>query len=168
MKKHVANIITGSRILFSLPLLLLSPLSTWFCALYILCGLTDMIDGAAARRTGAVSKFGARLDTVADFIFVLVCLVKLLPLMRLPVWLWVWALLIALVKIVSCAVFFIRRKRMISVHSVLNKMAGFALFLFPLSWGFAEPAYSAIAVCLLANAAAIQEARLVVRGAEDL
>ena len=168
MKKHIANIITGSRILFSLPLLLLSPLSAWFCALYILCGLTDMIDGAAARRTGAVSKFGARLDTVADFIFVLVCLVKLLPLMRLPVWLWVWALLIALVKIVSCAVFFIRRKRMISVHSVLNKMAGFALFLFPLSWGFAEPAYSAIAVCLLASAAAIQEACLVVRGAEDL
>lgn len=168
MKKHIANIITGSRILFGLPLLLLSPLSAWFGALYILCGLTDMIDGAAARRAGAVSKFGARLDTVADFIFVLVCLVKLLPLMRLPVWLWLWALLIALVKIVSCAVGFIRRKRMISVHSVLNKMAGFALFLFPLSWGFAEPAYSAIAVCLLASAAAIQEARLVVRGAQDL
>ena len=127
-----------------------------------------MIDGTVARMTGAVSKFGARLDTVADFIFVLVCLVKLLPLMRLPVWLWLWALLIALVKIVSCAVGFIRRKRMISVHSVLNKMAGFAWFLFPLSWGFAEPAYSAIAVCLLASAAAIQEARLVVRGAQDL
>ena len=168
MKKHIANIITGSRILFSLPLLLLSPLSTWFCALYILCGLTDMIDGTVARRAGAVSKFGARLDTVADFIFALVCLVKLLPLMRLPVWLWAWALLIALVKIVSCAVFFIRRKRMISVHSVLNKMMGLALFLFPLTLTFIEPTYSIAAICVLATVAVMQEVCFAKRGQEVL
>lgn len=48
-----------------------------------------MIDGTIARKTGAVSEFGARLDTVADFVFMLVCSIKILPLMHIPVWLWI-------------------------------------------------------------------------------
>ena len=70
MKKYIANIITGSRAIFSLPLLFISLSSAWFYALYLLCGLTDMIDGTIARKTGAVSKFGARLDTASDFVFI--------------------------------------------------------------------------------------------------
>ena len=69
MKKHIANIITGSRIIFSLLLLFVPLTSAWFYTLYLLCGFTDMIDGAIARKAGAVSQFGARLDTAADFIF---------------------------------------------------------------------------------------------------
>ena len=42
MKKHIANIITGSRIAFSLPLLFIPLTSVWFYALYLLCGLSDM------------------------------------------------------------------------------------------------------------------------------
>ncbi|MBE6607666.1 MAG: hypothetical protein E7633_03830 [Ruminococcaceae bacterium] len=49
MKKHIANIITGSRIIFSLPLLLLPLSSVWFYALYLLCGFTDMIDVSQRR-----------------------------------------------------------------------------------------------------------------------
>ena len=64
MKKHIANILTASRIIFSFPLLIVPLSSVWFYSLYLFCGLTDMIDGAIARKTGAVSKFGAKLDTV--------------------------------------------------------------------------------------------------------
>ena len=69
MKKHIANIITGSRVAFSLPLLFIPLTSAWFYVLYMFCGLTDMIDGTIARKTGAVSNFGAKLDTAADFVF---------------------------------------------------------------------------------------------------
>ena len=62
MKKHIANIITGSRIGFGLPLLFIPLSSVWFYVLYLFCGLTDMIDGTVAGKTGAVSKFGAKLD----------------------------------------------------------------------------------------------------------
>ena len=48
-----------------------------------------MIDGTVARKTEAVNKFGARLDTFADFVFVLVCSIKILPTIHIPVWLWV-------------------------------------------------------------------------------
>lgn len=99
MTKYIANIITGSRIVFSMPFLFIPLSSAWFYILYLLCGLTDMIDGAIARKTGTVSKFGARLDTVADFVFMFVCSIKVLPLMHIPVWLWVWIIIVALIKI---------------------------------------------------------------------
>ena len=47
--------------------------------LYIFCGLTDMVDGKIARKTGTTSTFGARLDTVADLVFLLVCGIRILP-----------------------------------------------------------------------------------------
>jgi CDP-diacylglycerol--glycerol-3-phosphate 3-phosphatidyltransferase len=75
MKKHIANIITGSRIVLSLPLLFLPLSSAWFYALYLLCGFTDMIDGTVARRTNSASEFGARLDTVSDFVSMVVYVV---------------------------------------------------------------------------------------------
>lgn len=54
-----------------------------------------MIDGTVARKTNTVSEFGSRLDTVADFIFVVVCLIKLLPILDVPVWLCIWTGVIA-------------------------------------------------------------------------
>ena len=168
MKKHIANIITGSRIIFSLPLLFISLSSAWFYILYLLCGLTDMIDGAIARRTGAVGKFGARLDTVSDLVFTLVCGIKVLPLIRIPVWLWVWITLIALIKILNITLVFIQKKKLISIHSVLNKITGFCLFLLPLTLTFVKAAYSAAAICVPASIAAMQEVYFIAKGQEVL
>ena len=168
MKKYIANIITGSRVAFSFPLLLIPPSSAWFYILYLLCGLTDMIDGAIARKTGAVSKFGARLDTIADFVFMFVCWVKILPLMQIPIWLWVWIIIVALIKIFNITLVFIYKKKLISIHSVLNKITGFALFLLPLSLTFVETSYSVATICVLATIAAMQEAYFIAKGQEVL
>ena len=168
MKKHIANIITGSRIIFSLPLLFIPITSVWFYILYLFCGLTDMIDGAIARKTGSVSKFGARLDTASDFVFMLVCTIKVLPLIHIPVWLWVWIVIIALIKIFSITLVFVHKKKLISIHSVLNKTTGFALFLFPLSLTFVETTYSVATICVLATIAAMQEVHIIVKGQDVL
>jgi len=168
MKKYIANIITGSRVAFSFPLLFIPLSSALFYILYLFCGLTDMIDGAIARKTGAVSQFGARLDTVADFVFMFVCSIKILPLMHIPVWLWVWITLIALTKIFSIAFVFIRKKKLISIHSVFNKTTGFALFLLPLSLTLVETTYSVATICVLATIAVIQEVYFIAKGQEVL
>ena len=42
-----------------MPLLCLPALSVPFAVLYLIAGLTDMLDGAIARKTGTVSKVGA-------------------------------------------------------------------------------------------------------------
>ena len=168
MKKYIANIITGSRVAFSLPLLFIPITSVWFYILYLFCGLTDMIDGTIARKTGSVSKFGARLDTASDFVFMLVCTIKVLPLIHIPVWLWVWITLIALIKIFNITLVFIRKKKLISIHSVLNKITGFTLFFLPLILTIAPTAYSVATVCVLATIAAMQEVHIIVKGQDVL
>ena len=54
---------------------------------------------------------------------------------------------------------FIRQKKLVAVHSVLNKAAGLLLFVFPLTLAFIDLMYSAavVCVCMAATAAAIQE-----------
>lgn len=153
----MANIITGIRIVISVALLFCPVFSPAFFAFYISGGISDMIDGAVARRTETVSEFGSRLDTVADIVFIAVCLIKLLPVMHVPVWLYIWIAIIALIKIVNIAEGYMRQKEFISVHSVMNKVTGGLLFIFPLTLTFIDLRCSAVVVCVVATAAAIQE-----------
>ena len=157
MKKYIANIITGSRIIFSLPLLVIPLSSAWFYVFYLLCGFTDMIDGTIARKTGAVSNFGAKLDTVADFVFMAICAVKLLPKINISIWLWIWIVIIAIIKVTNIVMGFILRKKLVALHTVLNKTTGLLLFLLPLTLQFIVPTYSCAVVCTMATIAAIEE-----------
>ena len=122
-----------------------------------------MIDGAVARTTGTVSEFGSRLDTIADIVFVAVCLIKVIPVLDVPVWLYIWITIIAFIKMANIAVGYIRQKEFISVHSLMNKMTGGLLFVFPLTLVYMDLRYSATVVCMVATVAAIQEWYLVNR-----
>ncbi len=153
----MANIITGIRIALSVALLFFPAFSPAFFILYITAGITDILDGAAARRTGTVSEFGSRLDTIADIVFAAVCLIKLLPVLYVPVWLIIWIAVIALIKAANIAFGFIRQKGFVSVHSVINKLTGALLFVFPLSLAFIDIKLGASLVCAIATIAAVHE-----------
>ena len=155
--KSIANIITGSRIVFSIALLFIPPFSPAFYVLYGAAGLTDMIDGTVARKTNTVSAFGAKLDTIADIVFVAVCLIKLLPILDIPVWLWIWIAVIALIKVINMISGYVTQKKWIAPHTIMNKVTGALCFLLPLTLSFIDLKYSAIAVCAAATFAAIQE-----------
>ena len=159
--RSLANCITAIRILCSIALLFFPAFSTAFYALYITAGVSDMIDGWVARRTHTASELGAKLDTIADIIFVIVCLVILLPVLNIPVWLWVWISIIALIKIINIISGFIVQKRFVSVHSTMNKVTGLLLFVFPLTLSFIDLKYSAAVVCIFATFAAIQEGHFI-------
>ena len=116
-----------------------------------------MIDGTVARKTGKASEFGARLDSIADIVFVLVCLVKLIPVISIPVWLYVWIGIIALIRIIIIVSGFIIQKRFVMLHTIMNKVTGLLLFVLPLTVTFVEINYSAIPVCAVATFAANQE-----------
>ena len=157
-----ANIITGIRVVCSIALLFCTALSPTFYSLYIIAGFTDMIDGWVARRTNTVSEMGTKWDSAADFIFVVVCLIKLIPLMALPIWLYVWIGIIACIKFFNMSYGFVMNKGFVAVHSVMNKVTGFLLFLFPLTWTFIDMKYSAVVICTIASLAAIQEGHHVI------
>ena len=137
----MANIVTSCRILFSVLILFSSAFSAWFYTLYLLCGFTDMVDGTIARKTNTDSKFGARLDSVADFIFVVAALIKLLPAMHIPQCLWIWVAVIAIIKIYNIVSGLICSKRLIVEHTIMNKITGFLLFLFPMTLTFIKLEY---------------------------
>ena len=162
----MANILTSCRILFS-GLILFSPVfSAWFYTLYLLCGFTDMVDGTIARITNTDSKFGARLDSLADFIFVVAALIKLLPTMHIPQWLWIWVAVIAIIKIYNIVSGLICSKRLIVEHTIMNKITGFLLFLLPMILTFIKLEYSAVVVCFIATFSAIQEGYYIRKGKE--
>ena len=157
MKKHIANIITGSRIVFSLPLLFLPLASAWFYVFYLLCGLSDMIDGTVARRTNSATEFGARLDTVSDFVFMTVALIKFVPYLHIPTWLWIWIGIIAMIKLGNMVWGFVSTKKLIFPHTLLNKITGLLLFLLPVTISFIDLTYTLSIVCTVATVAAIHE-----------
>lgn len=167
MRKHLANIVTGVRILGSLLLLFFPVCSLAFYITYLLCGFSDMIDGTIARKTNSASKFGSQLDTIADLVFVAVSLYKLLPAIHLPRWLWIWGGVIAVLKISNIAWGYVSKKQFISLHTIMNKVTGLLLFLLPLTLNFVELKYSSMAVCSIATFAAIQEAVYVAAGWES-
>ena len=166
MKKHIANIITGSRIVFSLPLLFIPLASAWFYVLYLLCGFTDMVDGTVARKTKCASEFGARLDTVSDFVFMTVALIKFVPYLHIPTWLWIWIGVIALMKLGNAALGFVRTGKITFPHTVLNKVTGLLLFLLPMTISFIELTYTLPFVCAVATDAVAQEVYLAKKGRE--
>ena len=162
----MANTITFFRIAAGIVLLFCPVFSPAFYTLYIAAGLSDMLDGFVARQTDTVSILGARLDTMADFVLVVVCLIKLLPVLHIPAWLYGWIGIIALIKAVNIVSGFAVQKRFVPVHSVMNKATGALLFLLPLTIPVVPLKYSAIVVCAAATFAAIQEGHFIRTGRE--
>ena len=153
--KHLPNIITALRIAGSIGLLFCNTNGWMFWTLYVLCGLSDMVDGWLARRLHAESKSGSILDSIADLSFVASCAIKLLPILSIPSWLWIWAGIIVIIKIVNQISSLIIIKNICFPHTIPNKLTGFLLFLTvpTISWSIIPIAIAAI----IATFAAIQE-----------
>lgn len=159
----LANGITLFRILCSLMLLFCMPLSPPFYALYTAAGFSDIFDGRIARKTNTVTKFGAKLDTFADIVFAAVVLIKLLPILKLPLWMIVWVGVIALIKLFNITIGFVRNHTLTAVHSVINKITGVLMFILPFTLTIINIRYTAGLVCIVATVAAIMESRTVIQ-----
>lgn len=160
----IANFFTISRIILSLIMLIFEVFSPGFYVCYLLSGITDMVDGTVARKLGTESEIGEKLDTIADSIFVLVALYKLLPVIALDRGIWIWIGIIAVIKVINIISGFVMQKRFVAVHSLVNKITGGVLFLLPLTLSFVDIKYSAVFVCLLATFAAVQEGHFIRKG----
>ena len=95
--------------------------------------------------------------SVADFVFVVVCLIKFLPMIHIPVWLWIWIAVIAVIIIADIIWGLVCRKKLVDYHSVFNKATGLLLFLLPFTLQSVEPTYSFAVVCIIATIASFQE-----------
>ncbi|MBR3744340.1 MAG: CDP-alcohol phosphatidyltransferase family protein [Bacteroidales bacterium] len=157
--KHIPNIITILRFLGAALLLLCSPAGAAFWIIYGLCGVGDMLDGYLARKLHAASKTGAVLDSVADICFVACCAIRLITVVKIPTWLWIWAGVIIAIKICNQVSALVVCKRFRFPHTIANKLTGLLLFLsVPTIFWTVVPLAVAAGV---ASFAAVQEGHLI-------
>lgn len=158
-KWNMADTITATRMAATVFLLFLPLNSISFFAAYTLTGLTDVLDGWIARKTGKTSQFGARLDSAADLMFYAVLLLRLFPPVwqTLPVSIWYMVTVILMVRLTSYAVAAIRYHCFAALHTWLNKLTGGAVFLLPYALMTPASEVYSWAVCVLALTAAVEE-----------
>ena len=155
--QRMPNALSIVRIPLSLSVLLVKPFSALFFILYILCGATDALDGFIARRFNAMSALGARLDSVADFVFFGAALYVFLTAMAIPAFLIMWAILIVAVRFMGLGRAFSKYKEWAALHTYAYKLAGFTFFLFPFLAAFLGVVTAGIMLCGIATLATAEE-----------
>ena len=154
MKKHLANIVTTSRILAGIGLFFFSTISGWFIAVYTYCGFTDLIDGPIARKTNSTSNLGSVLDTVGD-VLTYVALAKILIMQSLvPAWIIIWVVIAGLGILSSALVAKAKHGKYILCHSLFGKIMGGCVFLLPFATQLIAMSVYLVIFCSIASIAA--------------
>lgn len=127
------NIISISRAVAAIGLLFPAVFSGPFWVLYLWCGVSDMIDGPLARRLGAESKAGAAIDSISDFVFVVIACARIIPELTISLWFWSFIGIIAAVQLIRMCFLYFRRGGWGALHDSMNKIIGLILYLVPLA-----------------------------------
>lgn len=161
----IPNALTMTRIVGAGILLLFSPLSMGFFAVYSICGASDVLDGYIARLTGQAGEIGAKLDSIADLLFYSMTLIKIFPLLfgMLPLWLWIATGGVVLIRVISYLAVAVKYHRFASMHTYLNKISSFMLFWTPYLMKTRYITHYCVISCVVAAVAAVQELNLHVR-----
>lgn len=162
--KHIPDILTASRMVFSISLLLLLNSRTAFFVIFILCGITDVLDGYIARRLDTASAFGARLDSAADLVFYIIILICL----------FIWAgdslfillpyiLAIVFIRIINICVCAIKFRSFAILHTWANKATGILVFISIGVYILFNAVIAFIPVCIIAALSAFEECAILIK-----
>lgn len=158
------NIISASRGIAALAMLFFPVFSPWFWALYCWGGISDMIDGPLARKLGAVSEVGSRIDSVADLLFVICSAIMVLPSIGLPLWVWLWGAAIGLVKAVGIIIGSSIQRKLAIPHSVSNRLTGILLFCLPFALIRFDALIPTVIVCISGTASLFEDFQFIRKG----
>ncbi len=145
------------RIFASVGLLVIKPFSPLFFFFYLICGISDVLDGYMARKMAACSKFGQIFDSVADLLFIGVVLVVFIPIINLPLIIIRWILVIAGVRLASVITGLAKYRQLAFLHTYANKATGIILFCFPFLFYAFGAGITAAVICCVASLSAVEE-----------
>lgn len=160
-KKHLPNIITALRIAGSLGLLFCDLTGVVFWVIYVLCGISDIVDGWLARKFHAVTEAGSILDSLADLVFVACCCWQIIPVLNFPKWLWIWGGAIVVIKLINQICALVMYKKCVFPHTLANKATGMLLFIgIPMTL-YLESIILIVIIAVVATFAAVQEGHFI-------
>ncbi len=151
MKKHLANIVSLSRVVGAIALFCMKSISAPFLIVYVLCGFTDLIDGPIARKTNSSSELGATLDTVGDVLTYLALTKILIKEKLVPWWILVWIISAGVLFGICAFVSKHRFGRLYLPHTWLGKIFGGAVFVLPIAMQFMPGAVWMSVICTIAT-----------------
>lgn len=155
--KNSANLITSSRFLFAAGVALSTPFSAAFWVCYLGGGVSDVLDGPAARRLNIQSALGAKLDSAADLAFAAAVAAAAVRSIRFPAWLWISAACIAALRLAAYGVGFAKYRVFSALHTRANKASGALIFAFPLLYAALGLTVSGAVVCTAALYSSAEE-----------
>jgi CDP-diacylglycerol--glycerol-3-phosphate 3-phosphatidyltransferase len=131
--KYLPNLISLSRIVLSIVLLFFFNELSTFVIIYFLCGVSDVLDGTIARWTNTKSDLGAKLDSIADFIFFGIMIVWI-------IWFfgndlreyYLFLAVILLIRIGGLLLAFFKYRVFLMLHTWGNKITGVFVFFTPI------------------------------------
>ena len=164
--KQLPNIISILRILLSAAMLAVPPLSALFWIFCLDSGLTDILDGFLAGKLHLESTFGAKLDSIADFVFVGCLTIFAVINMNIPRWLWLCALPIALLRFASDGIGFNKYHAFTALHTWANKLTGILIFAAPIFYCLCGLRFTGIILCAVAFVSACEELIITVKSKE--
>lgn len=160
--KKIPNILSVLRIVFAPLLMLVEPLSREFFVIYAVCGISDVLDGYLARRNGWESPLGSALDSIGDTLFFIFLFIGMLPVLELGIPMLLWAVGIFALKTVTLAIGAVRFSKLAFIHTFLNKLTGFAIFLFPVFFLILGRAWTTGLLFSLASCASVEELCMII------
>lgn len=166
LMKHIANIITFLRIPLAIAMLFTAPFSMTFWGAYIGCGITDIFDGFIARILHQESAFGAKLDSIADFVFAVCAAVFVVANVIIPGWLWLCILGIAILRLLVYGIGLYKFHTFSSLHTYANKLTGALIFMTPIIYRLFGVTFTGIVLCITAFLSAIEELIITIKSKE--
>ena len=156
MYKALPDLLSFSRLVLAMVLLLTEPLSLSFMLIVLVCGLTDVLDGLIARRFDARSEYGHIIDSIADITLVVILLYCVITEVNWEGWMVAWIAAIAAVRIIAFVIGSGRYGRPAFVHTYLNKTAGILLFLTPFLLVIVGTPVTVAVVCSVTSVSALE------------
>ena len=127
-----------------------------------------MFDGYVARKTKTSSAFGAMLDSIADLVLYAVMVLKIFPALwdTLPMGIWYAVTIVVAIRIFSYLAAAVKYKRFASLHTKLNKITGFLVFLIPYMIKMPIATPYCITACSVSAASSLEEMFIHIRSSE--
>ena len=150
------------RIIGALFIVFIKPFTLLFWILYLLCGISDILDGFVARSMKKESAFGAKLDSIADVIFLSAVIIVLVPIIKISSWVWICAVVVAFIRILSYLIGLKKFSTFTSLHTYANKLTGLLLFITPVFYVIFKFNITAIILSTSAILSSVEELIIII------
>ena len=155
--RRIPNAISCLRIILSVTLPFLIDNKAIFVVIYLACGLSDFLDGYIARRLKSESIIGAKLDSIADMIMFGAIISILLMRIKLDTLVLLLVIVVTIIRTLNILVVAIKFRQFAILHTILNKMTGALLFVYPIWYVILQNNFILIPLGIIAILSSLEE-----------